>query len=86
MSVREGKMYDVAGNEIAGYRFGPYWFQVTGKGTISGLSGGSFRSEVELLDAYDSAMGQHAGNPPLIRVYAEGAEFLLRGEKPKDAA
>jgi hypothetical protein len=85
MGVRDGKMYDVAGNEIVGYRFGPYWFQVTGKGTISGLSGGSFRSEVDLIDAYEKTYGDHVGNPQLIRVYADGAEFLIRGEKP-DAA
>jgi hypothetical protein len=85
MPRKRKKMCDVAGNEIAGYRFGPYWFQVTGKGTISGLCGGSFSSEVELIDAYDKTYGKHAGNPPLIRVYAEGAEFLLRGELPNAA-
>jgi hypothetical protein len=84
MSVRTGKLYDVAGNSIAGYRYGPYWFQVTSAGRISGLSGESFSSEEDLVQAYDRVLGQHAGNPKLIRVYEEGAEFQLRGDK--DAA
>jgi len=71
-------MKDVDGKEIAGYKFGPYWFQCTSKGTISALSGGSFKSEVDLITSYDSTLGSHAGNPQLVRVYADGTEHKLR--------
>lgn len=81
-------MKDVAGNKIAGYRFGPYWFGIDNAGghgeRIHGLSGGSWGSEVELLSAYDQGLGDYADNPKLIRVYAEGAEFQLR-PKPREA-
>lgn len=71
-------MKDVNGKEIGGYRYGQYWFGVTGHDRISGLSGGSFGSENELIDAYDKALGDYKDNPRLIRCYKDGTEVILR--------
>lgn len=78
-------MKDIDGKEIGGYRYGPYYFGVTGKGRISALSGCSYRSEVELLNDYDSVQGSHPDAPPLIRVYTDGSEVKLR-PFPREAA
>lgn len=69
---------DINGNLISGYRYGPYWLGIM-KGRISGLSGGSFVTEHDLIQAYDSANGvDRADGPGLIRVYQDGSEAVLR--------
>lgn len=70
-------MRDVNGKEIAGYRTPLYWFGLL-KGRIQGMSGVSYASEAELLTDYDASYGDHVGNPPLFRVYADGSEVQLR--------
>lgn len=80
---------DAAGNKIAGYRCGPYWFQVTDSGRsgprIEALCGQYYLSEEALVSAWDAVHGSYPDSPKsypdspkLIRVYAEGAEYQIR--------
>lgn len=72
---------------IIGYRYGGYWFGIQ-RNVISGLSGGSFQTERDLLSAYDSANGaERIDGPGLIRVHQDGTETVLRqGDNNKEAS
>jgi len=71
-------MKSKTGKKITGYRYGGYWFGIY-RDRISGLSGGSFENEAELLKAYDSANGAgREDGPGLVRVQENGEEITLR--------
>jgi len=71
-------MTDMQGNVISGYRFGSYHFPVR-RGRISALGTTKYDTEGELLRAYDSQFPR-IGGPVLLRKYADGSEYQLRGE------
>lgn len=67
---------DSFGKQIAGYRYGVYWFNAGKK--ISAFCNVKYSSECQLVQDWDAVNGSHSESPKLIRVYADGEERQLR--------